>query len=265
MRAAHQIFDPRPRMLEDPFALSIIGLEAVRKIHDTEDFYQTVERRTFRAHVVLRSRYAEDRLATGAARGITQYVVLGAGFDTFALRQPAWAQGLKILEVDHPGTQELKRSRMAEAGLEMPGNAGFATVDFEHESLHDGLVRNGFSQDKPTFFSCLGVIMYLKEEAVDTMLRSVARFPAGSEIVLTYAPPPRDPSAPPSPLMVRAADVGEPWLSFFDEETLVAKLRGFGFSKVEPLSAKEAGERYFRPCPADLPAPRRTHMISGLL
>lgn len=265
MRAAHQLFDPRPRVLEDPFALPIIGPDAVRKIHDTADHYQTLERRGFRAHVVLRSRYTEDRLALGVLRGVTQYVLLGAGFDTFVLRQPEWAEGMKVLEVDHPGTQTLKRSRMAEAGLEMPPNAGFATIDFEHESLHGGLVRHGISPDRPTFFSCLGVTMYLKEEAVDALLRSVARFAKGSEIVLTYAPPPRNPLAPPSPLMVRAASVGEPWLSFFDAETLAGKLRDFGFLTVEHLSPEEAGERYFRPYPADLPAPRRTHIISAVL
>ena len=263
MRAAHQLFDPQPRLLDDPFAAPIIGPDAVKKIHDTTDHYQTAERRGFRAHVVLRSRYTEDRLAAGALRGITQYVLLGAGFDTFALRQPPWAHGLRILEVDHPGTQALKRSRMADAGLEMPRNAGFATIDFEHESLHDGIVRHDLSMSEPTFFSCLGVTMYLREEAVDALLQSVARFPAGSEIVLTYAPPPRDPSGPQSPLALRAASVGEPWLSYFDGETLAAKLRDFGFSKVEQLSPAEAEERYFRPYPADLPVPRRMHIISA--
>lgn len=265
MRAAHQLFDPQPRILEDPFAVPVIGPDATLRIHDTADHYQTVERRGFRAHVVLRSRYTEDRLAAGVRRGITQYVVLGAGFDTFALRQPSWAEGMRILEVDHPGTQALKRSRLVAAGLEMPRNAGFATIDFERESLHDGIIRCGFSIGEPTFFSCLGVTMYLEEEVVDAMLQSVARFPAGSEIVLTYVPPPRDPSAPLSPLAARAASVGEPWLSYFDAGTLVEKLRAFGFSEVEPLTPAEAEERYFRPHPGDLPVPRRTHIISAVL
>jgi methyltransferase (TIGR00027 family) len=266
MRAAHQLFDPRPRILEDPFALPVIGEDAVQRIKDTVDRYQTVERRGFRAHIVLRSRFAEDRLEAAVRRGITQYVILGAGFDTFALRQPAWARGLKIIEVDHPGTQELKRSRMIDAGLEMPGNAGFGTIDFERESLRDGLARYGLSTSEPTFFSCLGVTMYLKEESVDAMLGSVAVFPRGSEIVLTYAPPPRDPTRPSrSALAERAASVGEPWLSYFDEETLGARLGGLGFSRIEPLSPADAGEKYFRPHPGDLPVPRRTYILSAVL
>jgi methyltransferase (TIGR00027 family) len=265
MRAAHQLFDPQPRILEDPFALSVIGPDAVQRIHDTAEHYQTPERRAFRAHIVLRSRYTEDRLEKAVSRGVTQYVVLGAGFDTFVLRQPSWAHALTILEVDHPGTQALKRSRLGAAGLEMPENAHFATIDFEHESLQDGLTRYGLSTSKMTFFSCLGVTMYLKEEAIDDMFRSVAVFAAGTEIVFTYAPPPRDPSAPLSPLAIRAAGVGEPWVSYFDAEVLSAKLRQFGFSTVEPLSPEEAEERYFRPQPGDLPVPRRTHILSGLL
>jgi methyltransferase (TIGR00027 family) len=265
MRAAHQLFDPQPRILEDPFAVLVLGKEAVQRIHDTAEHYQTVERRKFRAHIVLRSRFTEDRLAAAVLRGITQYVVLGAGLDTFSLRQPEWAHALKILEVDHPPTQALKRSRLVAAGLALPGNAGFATIDFERESLRDGLRRYHFSTDEPTFFSCLGVTMYLKEEAVDAMLRSVAEFPVGSEIVLTYVPPSRNPSgSSPSPLAERAASVGEPWVSYFDVDTLTAKLRGFGFSRVEPFSPSEAGQRYFQPHPGDLPVPRQTYILSAI-
>lgn len=266
MRAAHQLFDSPPRILEDPYALPVIGQEAVQRIRDTEDRYQTTIRRGFRAHIVLRSRFAEDRLAAAVQRGITQYVILGAGFDTFVLRQPPWARELKILEVDHPGTQVLKRSRLAEVGIEMPGNAGFATIDFEKEALRDGLARCGLSTDEPTFFSCLGVTMYLKEEVIDAMLKSIAVFSSGSEIVLTYAPPPRDPTRPSRlQLAERAASVGEPWLSYFTEETLGAKLRSFGFSEIEALLPLDAQERYFRSNPGNLPVPRRTHILSAVV
>src|SRR5262245_61358150 len=103
--------------------------------------------------MVLRSRFAEDRLAAAVGRGVTQYVILGAGFDTFLVRQPSWARALRILEVDHVGTQTLKRSHLAAAGFGVPSNAGFATLDFERESLRDGLVRHGISPAEPTFFS----------------------------------------------------------------------------------------------------------------
>ena len=262
MRAAHQLFDKQPRILDDPVALSLLAPVALQRIKDKADHFRTPERLALRAHVVLRSRFAEDRLAAAVLRGITQYVILGAGFDTFALRQPPWAHALKILEVDHPGTQAMKRSYLAAAGLAMPENAAFANIDFEHESLCDGLLKYHVSMDEPTFFSWLGVTMYLKEDAIDAVLRSVATFPAGSEIVLTFAPPPGD---SPSPLAQRAESLDEPWVSYFKPDALEAKLRSAGFSKVEFLSPAEAEARYFRQRPRDLPVPKRTNIISAVL
>jgi methyltransferase (TIGR00027 family) len=262
LRAAHQLFETQPRILDDPVALSLLGPAALQRIKDTADHYRTPERLALRAHVVLRSRFAEDRLAAAVLRGITQYVILGAGFDTFALRQPPWAQALKIIEVDHPGTQDMKRSHLAAAGLVMPNNAAFATIDFEHESLHDGLLRYDVTMDEPTFFSWLGVTMYLKEDAIDAVLRSVALFPAGSEIVLTFVLPP---NGSPSQLAQRAASLGEPWLSYFEPDALEVKLHDVGFSKVEFLSPAEAEAQYFRQRPRDLPVPKRTNIVCAVL
>jgi methyltransferase (TIGR00027 family) len=258
MRAAHQLLDAPPRILEDPLAVRLLGPTAVQRINATMERYQTPERRALRAHVVLRSRFAEDQLAVAVHRGVTQYILLGAGFETFALRQPVWALPLRILEVDHEGTQTLKRTQLAAAGLTMPENATFATIDFEHETLRDGLLRYQVSLDEPTFFAWLGVTMYLKEDAIDAVLRSVAAFPAGSEITLTYAPPLGD---SPSPFDRRAASLGESWVSYFTADALEAKLRGVGFSNVEFLSPAEAEARYFRDRPHDLPVPTRTHIV----
>jgi methyltransferase (TIGR00027 family) len=260
MRAAHQLLDAPPRILEDPIALKLLGPGAARRITEGADGYQTPERRGLRAHVVLRSRYAEDRLAAAVRRGVTQYVLLGAGFDTFALRQPDWARALRVLEVDHAGTQGAKISMLAAAGLAMPANAGFADIDLEKESLRDGLRRLRFPLDEPTFFSWLGVTMYLNQGAIDAVLKSVAAFPAGSEMVLTFAQPPGD---SPSPFDRRAAHVGEPWVSYFTPAALEAKLRGAGFGRVEFLAPEEAEARYFRPRPPDLPVPGRTNIASA--
>ena len=157
---------------------------------------------------------------------MTQYILLGAGFDTFALRQPPWARPLRIYEVDHAGTQYTKCNQLSAAGLAMAENATFATIDFEHESLRDGLLRYQVSLDEPAFFSWLGVTMYLEENAIDAVLRTVAAFPAGSEIVLTFAPPQGN---TPSPLEQRVASLGEPWVSYFAPDALEAKLRGEAF------------------------------------
>jgi len=260
MRSAHQLLDAPPRILEDPLAVRLLGPAAMQRIHATRERYQTPARRALRAQVVLRSRFAEDRLAAAVHRGVTQYIILGAGFDTFALRQPVWTIPLRILEVDHTGTQTTKRTQLAAAGLAMPENAALAAIDLEHESLRDGLLRYQVSLDEPTFFSWLGVTVYLKEEAIDAVLRLVAEFPAGSEIVLTYAPPRGD---CPSAFDEHAASLGEPWVSKFTAEAVEAKLRGTGFCNVEFLSPAEAEARYFRDRPQDLPIPARTNIVCG--
>ena len=260
IRAVHQLFDAEPRILEDPIAPLLLGPDGLQQINDPASRYRTAEARALRAHVVLRSRFAEDRLAVAIRRGITQYVILGAGFDTFALRQPAWAHALKILEVDHPATQATKRSRITTAGLAMPENADFASIDFERESLGDGLLRYHVSLNEPTFFSWLGVTVYLEEDAIDAVLRSVATFPAGSEIVLTFTQPPQPTGAASdshSRLAGRVASGGEPFVSYFEPDAIEAKLRSAGFAAVELLSREEAEARYFRTRPNDLPVPRR--------
>jgi methyltransferase (TIGR00027 family) len=258
MRAAHQLLDPPPRILEDPVAVAALGPGAEQRIRELAARSQAPEGRALRAHMVLRSRFAEDRLAAAVGRGVTQYVILGAGFDTFAVRQPGWAQQLRILEVDHAGTQNLKRAHLAAAGLVLPPNAGFATIDFERESLRDGLLRQGISPSQRTFFSWLGVTMYLPTAAIDAVLRSVAEFPEGSEIVLTFAAA----SDTPRPIAERAAHIGEPWLSFFEPAEMRDKLRGAGFTTVEFLTPAVAQERYFRG--SSLPTPQRTTIVAAV-
>jgi methyltransferase (TIGR00027 family) len=260
LRAAHQILDAPPRILEDPIAVTLLGTAAVQRIQETADSYQTPERRELRAHVVLRSRFAEDRLSAAVLRGVTQYILLGAGFDTFALRQPVWAKALRILEVDHSGTQAAKCARLAATGLALPENVDFAAIDLGHETLRGGLRRLQAPLDEPTFFSWLGVTMYLEEGAIDAVLRSVAAFPAGSEMVLTFARP----GDSPSPSDQRAAELGEPWVSYFEPDALEAKLRDAGFSIVEFLSPAEAEARYFRRRPPDLPVPKRTNIVCAV-
>jgi methyltransferase (TIGR00027 family) len=258
MRAAHQLLDPPPRILEDPAAIAVLGPGAEERIRELADRSQTPEGQALRAHMVLRSRFAEDRLAAAVVRGVTQYVILGAGFDTFVVRQPPWAERLRILEVDHAGTQDLKRAHLAAAGLVVPPNAGFATIDFERESLRDGLLRHGISLTARTFFSWLGVTMYLPQDAIDAVLRSVAEFPEGSEIVLTFA----SASDTPRAVAERAAHVGEPWLSFFEPTEMREKLRMAGFTTVELLTPAAAQERYFHG--SSLPTPQRTTIVAAI-
>jgi len=261
LRAAHMLLDSPPHILEDPLALRLLGPEAEQRIRKQEGDLQTPSRRGLRAHVVLRSRYAEDRLQAAVARGVRQFVLLGAGLETFAFRQPEWARGLGIFEVDSPATQGLKRRLLQAAELVPPSNVHLCPVDFEKEPLGGALGRCGISSDLPTFFSWLGVSMYLSEAAVEAVLRCAAGFPENSELVLTFARP-RGEEA--SPIERRAAEVGEPWQSCFEPEQLEAALRAAGFTRVEFLSVDQARARYFDRRPQDLDAPRRVSIASAV-
>jgi methyltransferase (TIGR00027 family) len=268
IRAAHQLFDAQPLILDDPVALSLLGADAAIQIRQAVERHQTPEGRVLRAHVVLRSRFTEDRLAAAVFRGIKQYVILGAGFDTFAFRQPQWAKKLKIFEVDHPGTQAMKRSKLAAAGIVLPENLVFADVDFEKESLHDGLCRHRVSNAELTFFSWLGVTMYLKEDAIDAVLKTVAAFPESSEIVLTFIQPPTSLSDAEKKSYARlvesVASAGEPFESYFEPDALEAKLRNLCFSKMVFLSPADAQAGYFQQRPNDLPAPAVTNIVAAI-
>lgn len=266
LRAAHQVFDAPPRILEDPVALALLGTSAEADLRRNDTHYQSPRARALRAQLVLRARYAEDRLAAAIVRGVRRLVILGAGFDTFAYRQPAWARPLRILEVDHAATQAAKRERLAAAGVLPPANLAYAQIDFERESLAEGLARQGVTPAEPVFFTWLGVSMYLKDEAVNAVWRTVAGFPAGSEIVFDFAPAPTgdaEQDAGIDALARLAAQAGEPWLSSYEPRALAHRLRALGFAAVEFLTPDEAGMRYLKDCPADLPTPRRTTIASA--
>src|SRR5262249_31856182 len=161
-------------------------------------------------------------LAQAAAAGIRQYILLGAGLDTFAYRQPAWASALAVVEVDQPASQKDKRAALAAAKILVPSNVRYADVDFERETLAAGLERSGVAMDAPTFFSWLGMTMYLTRDAIEAVLRTVVSFPSGSTIVLTFAQPRAEDDRARAELAQGAAAVGEPWLSYFTPEEIEA-------------------------------------------
>lgn len=260
LRGAHQLLDATPRILEDPVAVPILGQGAAERIVTYAERYRGRASGTLRSHVVLRSRYAEDRLLGSLHRGIEQYVLLGAGFDTFAYRQPTHTTALRVIEVDQHATQREKLARLADARIDIPRNVLHAAVDFERTSLAEGLALHGITPTVPTFFSWLGVTMYLTRAAIDATLRTVARYPEGSEIVLTFAQPTEHPSHSES----RSADIGERWLSHFTPDELRALLHACGFSAIEFLEPDLAASRYYSNRPADLPVPTRTSIVSAI-
>jgi methyltransferase (TIGR00027 family) len=245
-RAAHQLLD-QPKVLDDPLALRIIGSEAAEDLRSNPKEHHAFSR-AFRAFMAARSRYAEDELACAVAEGVRQYVVLGAGLDTFAYRNPH--PGLRVFEVDHPATQAWKREQLQAAGIAIPAALTFVPVDFERQTLADGLGRSGFDLSAAAFFSWLGVTPYLTRDACMITLSFVAKMPAGSGVVFDFAVDPVLLNAGQrqalEALSQRVARYGEPFQLFFDPEKLQGELKGMGFCRTEFLQGKELNARYFK-------------------
>jgi methyltransferase (TIGR00027 family) len=242
-RAIHQTLDGA-ELFSDPHALAILDDETRASL---EQIAADPAQRPMRLFIAARGRFSEAALAGGVARGVMQVVVLGAGLDTFALRNPFAKQGVRVFEVDHPSTQAWKRERMVEAGLVEPDSLTFAPVDFERQSLTGGLASAGFDNKRPAFFQWLGVVPYLTREAISTTLDFIAGI-EGSAVVFDYTEPFENHSPERRANLMataeRAAARGEPWLSFFDPPELSALLHGKGFGDVEDIGFAELVGRY---------------------
>jgi methyltransferase (TIGR00027 family) len=248
-RAGHQVFDAEPHVLEDPLAMRIIGPVAAQSVLDSRRKANSRIARTARAFMAARSRFAEDALARAVARGTRQYVVLGAGLDTFAYRNPFPAGTLRVFEVDYPATQAWKRKKLAAASIAVPSSLTYVGVDFERDALADRLVEAGLDMAQPVFFSWLGVTMYLTEPAFDGTLALIAGCGPGGGLAFDYGVPPSHLSWIERIILawlsrrVRAA--GEPFRSFFDPPALAARLERLGFSSIEDLDRDAINARYF--------------------
>ncbi len=243
-RAAHQVLD-QGRIFADPLALRILNEDAAGVSRWAEE---RASERSMRTFIAARTRFSEDALASAYARGARQLVVLGAGLDTYAYRG-ALRDRLRIWEVDHPATQAWKRRRLADAGIPLPANLTFAPVDFERQTLAEGLAAAGFDAGEQSFFTWLGVVPYLTEEAIWSTLGFVASLPQGAHVVFDYGDPPE--SLSPEMRLAherraaRVAGAGEAFRSYFDSEKLRAKLMAGGFREVEDLGLPQIAARYF--------------------
>jgi methyltransferase (TIGR00027 family) len=261
MRAAHQLFDRAPRLFDDPAAVPILGKNAAAVIRGHAEQHRHPVWKTLRYHVCLRARVAEDGLAEAVARGIRRYVLVGAGFDTFALRQPEWASALAVVEIDHPATQAAKRDMMAAAGFAPPDNLTLAPVDFSRKTLGEALDELGIGREESVYFSWLGVSMYLTEDAVDATLQAMASFAPGSGVTLTFKQRPAPEDRRHAALADYAAGLGEAFVSYFTPEAMADKLTGSGFSSFDFLTPEKAAARYFAPPRRDLPLPAQTNIV----
>jgi methyltransferase (TIGR00027 family) len=244
-RAAHQLYDAPPLVLDDPIAVSILGAAYSEELRRTPTRPDRPFSVGLRAFLVGRSRYAEDNLLLAVARGVTQYVLLGAGLDTFAHRNPY--SGLHVFEVDHPATQQWKRELLQTGSLPAPANLTYTAVNFERESLSERLRATGFNTGAPAFFAWLGVVPYLTLPAFRSTISFIGSQPAGSGLVLDYGQPR---SALPfleqlahDSLASRVQLAGEPFQLFFTPAEIAAELSAF--RTLEDLGSAEINARYF--------------------
>ncbi len=201
--------------------------------------------------ILSRSRYTEDILKKSVVQGVQQYVILGAGMDTFAFRRPDMLEKLQVFEVDHPATQAVKHHRITEAGWEQPAQLHFVPLDFEKESLAEALMRSSYDSQVPSFFSWLGVTYYLTRDAIFATLRAIADIsPPGSMVVFDYMD--NDAFVPGriarrvDMIQKSARQMGEPMITGFDPSSLAAELASIGLRVAEDLSPTDIEERYFK-------------------
>jgi methyltransferase (TIGR00027 family) len=280
-RAAHQLLDAPP-VLADPLALRILPPRAAAALQrDPRHFERGRPGALLRALLAARSRIAEETVAAAVARGVAQYVVLGAGLDTFAYRNPH--PSLSVFEVDHPATQRFKLGRLAEAGIAVPPNVRHVPGDFERHDLAVILASGGVDATRPALFSWLGVVPYVEESAVWATLSIMARHAAGTAaptqssgaavlgggVVFDYGLPPRDLPLLPRFFLWRAARrvarAGEPWRTFLRPAAVRAGLADRGFTTVDDWSGAEVNRRYFAGRADGLRMAHSAHIVTALM
>jgi len=253
-RAKHLFYDD-PVIYEDSFAIEFINPRRRRLLKNPvigllvrSTLYRHF--RPTRTSIVARSRYTEDKLEKAIAQGMTQYVIMGAGYDSFALRRRDLSDAIRIFELDHPATQKAKKERLSELNVELPKNLELIPLDFEKETIAEVLKRSSYIREVPSFFSCLGTIHFLTRDAVFKTLRSLTSLVApGSEIIFDY----RIPNALINPKELKrinkkrriAAHQGEPAITLFDPHILVTEMENLGLELIENLSPNEQKVRYF--------------------
>jgi methyltransferase (TIGR00027 family) len=246
-RALHLQVDAPPHVLEDRLGLQLAA--PPEGWQSRPDMHPQLTS-SFRASIVARARFIEDVVVERAVAGVGQYVILGAGLDTFVQRRPDVAHRLVTFEVDRPGAQIWKRQRLVDLGLGVPSSLRLVPVDFEGgESWWDGLRAAGFDVDRPAVVASAGVSMYLTKAAISATLRQVASLAPGSAFVMTFLLPLEMADPEMRPWLQRAVDgaraSGTPFISFFTPPDMLALAREAGLRNVQHVSADELAQRYF--------------------
>ncbi|MFB7635715.1 class I SAM-dependent methyltransferase [Streptomyces sp. NPDC056149] len=264
-RALHVQCDPPPHVLDDEIGLRLAAPDEDWRARPDMDPQATAG---FRAAIVARARFIEDLALEQAAHGITQYVILGAGLDTFAQRHPEVAGRLRVFEIDQPATQSWKRRRLIELGYGIPDWLHLVPVDFEaNESWPDRLSAAGFTADRPTLIVSTGVTLYLSKDTTAATLRHIARLAPGSTLALSF-PLPAELLAPADRLALDRATKGArasgtPFLSFYTPQEMLTLARRAGFADARHLPATALADRYFSHRPDPLrPTPGEDFLLA---
>jgi methyltransferase (TIGR00027 family) len=267
-RAVHQLLDD-PLILIDPIVVDLVPEASEPAIRDSLDEPGAPDSKLFRYMFAMRSRFAEDRLAQAAARGVRQYVMLGAGLDTFPWRQPDFARQMHLFAADHPASLAWTQQRLRRHGLSKPSNLTYVPVDLEERQLGDQLAACGFEKDAFSFCSMLGVTQYLDRDAVDALFVFAAALPKGSELVFSFAPVGNQLSTEGCDAFNhfgrRPAALGEPWKSRLHAADLVTQLSDVGFSDVFQLTPELARQRYFADQPKIREPASWDHLIAAIV
>jgi len=267
-RAAHQLLD-WPLIFEDPIAVGVVPEASKQAILDNVAEHRTPASTLLRALFAFRSRFAEDRLAQATARGVGQYVILGAGLDTFPWRQPEFAQRMKIFYVDHPASLALTMECFRLRDLPIPPNVSFVAVDLEKPELGERLGEHGFDCETGAFCSVLGVIQYISRSAVEALLRVAASWQGQSEIVLSFVLPADELDGEEYDTVTRiftfTKAMDEPFITRFSPSEIYGFLTRIGFGEIFHLTPKRAQERYFTGRNDSLRAPRFEQLIAAIV
>jgi methyltransferase (TIGR00027 family) len=261
-RALHVEVDSPPRVFEDEVGIKLVAPDDGWRNRPDMSLFT----RPFRASVVARARFVEDLVVEQAVRGVGQYVILGAGPDTFAQRRPELASGLLVFEIDQPGPQQWKRQRLLDLGLGIPSFLRLVPVDFEAgDAWWERLAASGFDSGRPAVVASTGVSMYLTKDAIAATLRQVAALALGSALAMSFLLPIElaDPEVRPG--MERAAEGaranGTLFISFFMPTEILALAREAGFRDVQHVSAAALAQRYFAGRPDGLRPPSNSEEL----
>jgi methyltransferase (TIGR00027 family) len=247
-RALHRE-EPQPWVIDDYLALGLAGPDGLALLDRLRVEVPRPYLRAFSRWVCVRARYPEDLVEQAAASGVGQYVILGAGLDSFAYRRRDLLDRLRVFEVDHPATQQWKCQRLAELGVEAPAGLVFAPVDFERQTLREGLEQAGFAFGELAVISWVGVTMYLTLDAIHATLAALAQCRAGTRVVLTYNQPAAALTSSDAQITGAmagiAAQLGEPFISRFLRTEIAELLRDHGFGEIADFGPDEARAAYF--------------------